>query len=76
MDFGRYRRIEYPRGLRVQKLRVLRIDDKPAQLRRKRLDQMDIRDEPLEEYASRNAVIARLRSMRDEIATFEAFLHG
>ena len=76
MRFGMQWRVEYSRGFGVQELGVFGIGDEPAELRRKRLNQEDVRHQPVEEFRLRRTVVARLGRVRNEIAALEAFLQG
>lgn len=53
---------------------VVRIGDKPAELRRKRLDDTDVRDQPAEELGLAYPVVADAGGIDDEITALEAFL--
>ncbi len=75
MRFGAHRVIEHAGRLRVEEFGVLGIDDEPAELRWKRLDQCNVPDEPVEELASGDAVVAGLGGIRDEVSALQAFLH-
>jgi hypothetical protein len=74
MGIGPPGRIEDLARLLMEELGVLGIDNEPAQLRRKRLDQADIVEEPVQEFRSRHPVVARLRGVGDEVAALEALL--
>jgi len=74
MGFGPQRHVEDLARFLVQELRVLGVDDEPAQLRRKRLDQADVVDKASQEGFTRHAVVARGGGVGDEVAALEALL--